>query len=62
MIGHGMKVSELIEKLKELRNEHGNVEVWICGGDYPEGVTYVKYFDNSIKRDGYYPKICIKLN
>lgn len=59
---HGKKASEVIEMLKEMIRKHGDQEVMISGGDYPEGASGVSYREHEGKGfDGYYPKKCFVL-
>jgi hypothetical protein len=41
MLGYGMQASELIKRLQELIEQHGDREVFAGGTDYPEGVIGV---------------------
>jgi len=51
MIATGLKVSELIEKLKALEEEHGDRHVFLSGNDYPsccDGAEYIREGDSYI--------------
>lgn len=58
MIATGLKVSELIEKLKALEEEHGDRYVFLCGNDYPSCCDGAEYLSGS---DTYYPPNVIRL-
>lgn len=52
MIATGLKVSELIEKLKALEEEHGDRYVFLCGNDYPSCCDEAEYIREG---DSYVP-------
>ena len=33
-----MRISELIKKLQEIQNEHGDIETYYCGDEYHGGM------------------------
>ena len=43
MIPSGIRISELIAILQKLQLYNGDVECFISGGDYPEGVRGASY-------------------
>lgn len=53
MFMHGIKASALIQILKDKIAQHGDLEVYSGGGDYPEGVQDVAY---EARGNAYVPK------
>lgn len=60
MFPSGMKISELIELLKQMKAQHGDVQVFAGGGDYPDGVRGVYYVPFG-KGNGYVPENSVKV-
>jgi hypothetical protein len=60
MIPSGIKISELIEKLRAMKALYGDVEVFAGGGDYPGGVRDV-YYVRPDEGDGYVPGNSVKI-
>lgn len=56
----GMKASQLIQRLKNLMEKHGDRPVSHGGGDYPEGVEGVTWIASN-KGDGYVPGNSFKI-
>ena len=54
-----MKISEVIKELKRLEKEHGDIEVFSGGEDYPSVVGGLRY---SNKSEAYYSNNCIKID
>ncbi len=52
MIGTGIKLDDFIAELLKIRKQHGNIEVWVNGGDYPEGAGKPVYLAKA--GDGYH--------
>lgn len=55
-----MTIDEYIARLQRLREQHGNVECWAGGGDYPEGATGPWYITER-RSDGYRPAGAVML-
>jgi hypothetical protein len=53
MYSRGIKASDLANILLELVKTHGDKEVWVSGGDYPEGAKGARYKKKS--NDNYIP-------
>jgi hypothetical protein len=53
-LSSGIKASELVAHLQQLIKEHGDLQVYAGGGDYPEGVTGVAFVTPK-RGDSYVP-------
>lgn len=49
-VGRGKKASELIEDLRRMIEKHGDLEVFVGGGDYPDGYQSIQHIEEG---DGY---------
>jgi hypothetical protein len=58
VFSHGIKASELIIRLQNQIQLHGDCEVFSGGQDYPEGVKEVVH---DPKGDAYHPKNCFRI-
>ena len=61
MIPYGMKISELIEELRQLQKEHGDVMVFAGGEDYPGGVDGASYVPEKYA-NGYVPSNSVRIH